>query len=360
MDKIISPQKKENINFFLDSVLEKLHKEDVTFTNIKLNTSKDSVENINDIRIKRNILLANILNRYNSSLTYIDFNNLIQIDINDEECTEYESVLLFWRSITKKVEKKEVLNFPMCVLVQYFCKSILNKEFKKYCLTFVKYPEINTKHLVFKDQLKENVFQKLMIFYILDTYYNLSADLFIFEKISNFNNKPYTYKIKDLVFTIFVKDIIILSPKTKLINKKLNICDYLNLLTEEEKNIINSNKTYNNFYELFIENFITFFEKKIFNTKNIRQVMELSCESISVVPGHIYIYSNSNLSMPVYVLILSENETHIKFLILLDSTIQKSLSMMIKVVNKNLLLHKFYYPDLIYESSNFTYTIGFN
>lgn len=356
MDKTKLENKNLNVHTFLNDILEKLKESD--------DINKNFFDNINDSRIKKNILFMNLINNHHIPFINFDINHLIQFSLetdncfNNEETTNNEEILMFWRSITKKVEKKEVLNFPMCVLVQYFYKKFLDKEIPSHKLTFLKYPEFKNNNFFLKEHVKEILFQKIMIFYILDTYYNLSSDIFEYEYISDFSNKPYTYKIKDLVFTIYTRYIILLSPKTKLIKQKLSINDFINTLHIEEKTLI-KNKVYENFYELLLENFLDFFEKKIYNTKNLKQIMELSNETNLIKPGNVYILSSSNLSYPVYVLILYSNDTHIKYLVLFDSTIQKTLSMSKKIVNRNNSNLKFFYPDLIFEKSYFINPIGF-
>lgn len=356
MDKTKSETKNLNIHTFLNDVIDKLKEND--------ESNKNIFDNINDLRIKKNILFMNLVNKQYIPFVNLDLNYLTQISLDIDNCSdsdEYsnnEEILMFWRSISKKVEKKEVLNFPMCVLVQYFCKKFLDKEIGSHKLSFLKHTDFKTNNYFLKEHVKEILFQKIIIFYILDTHYNLSSDLFEFEYISDFSNKAYTYKIKDLVFTIHSKYIILLSPKTKLIKQKLSINDFINTLHEEERNLL-KNKLYENFYELLLENFIDFFEKKLYNTKNLKQIMELSNETNIVKSGNVYILSSNTLSYPVYVLILYSNDTHIKYLVLFDSTIQKTLSMSKKIVNKTSSNLKFFYPDLIFEKSYFQYCIGF-
>lgn len=371
MDKKNSLNKtnKENIYSFIDNIIEKLKNDDYNKnfdSDIYPNKNNLFKEDINDNRIKKSLILIKILNNYNLSFCPLNLDNLIQIelynDINssDYEFTNNENILMFWRSISKRVEKKNVLNFPMCILIQYLCKKIGNRENKIHYLSFLKHKDLNTLDQYKNESVKVNLFQKLIIFYTMDNIYGISSDNYIFNSIYTFSNtNKYTYKIKDLVFTLPIENIILLSPKTKLLNQRMKINDYINTLNNYEKDLIKLNKTYETFYELFLENFDEFFEKKIYNSKNIKQIMELSCETTNILPGNIYILSDSNLSMPVYIFILSINDTHIKYLVMFDSTIPKTLSLSIKIINKNTSTNKYYYPNLIFEKSFFNYTIGF-
>jgi hypothetical protein len=312
--------------------------------------------NINEDRIKKYLIFNNIFVtlRIRYPLPDESFNIIYYKNTEDNEM-----IIMFWRSITIKVYNRKVLGFPMCIYsTSNNSYNFLKPKEEGTNLYFFKHNIIKTSSLfrTIISNIDEYTFQKCLILYTLYTY-GLSSDNYLFEEISTITPTKYTFKIKDMVFSITLTKIIILSPQTVLINIKSSFIDYINSLEEVEKNGLKLTDC-DTFYEFFIENYNMYFIKSLYNTKNIKNILELSDETKYLLPGNIYILIQENLSVPVYVIILSENTTHIKYLILFDSTISKTLSMKIYVKNKNDTSIRFFKPDFIFERNLFEYCIG--
>lgn len=312
--------------------------------------------NINEDRIKKYLIFNNLFVtlRIRYPLPDDSFNKIYY-----KNTSENEIIIMFWRSITIKVYNRKVLGFPMCIYsTANNSYNLLTPKEEGVNLYFFKHNVIKTSSLfrTIVSNIDEYTFQKCLIFYNLYTY-GLSSDNYIFEEIALLSPTKYTFKIKDMVFSITITKILILSPQTVLINMKPAVSDYINSLEDIEKDVLKI-KDCDTFYEFFIENFNSYFIKSLYNTKNIKNILELSDETTYLLPGNIYILIQNNLSVPVYVIILNENPTHIKYLILFDSTISKTLSMKIYVKNKNDKSIKFFKPDFIFEKNLFEYCIG--
>lgn len=314
--------------------------------------------NINEDRIKKYLIFNNLFVSLKIRYPLPD-DSFIKVYYKNDE--NNEEIIMFWRSITIKVYTKKVLGFPMCIystINNSYPNNLFTPKQEGINLYFFKHNPMKTSSLfqTIISNINEHVFQKCLILYTLYNY-GLSSDNYIFEEIPLLGQTLYTFKIKDMVFNIPLTKILILSPNTSLVTQKLVVSDYIDTLENIEKDTL-KNKDCDTFYEFFIENYYQYFIKTLYNTKNIKTILELSVETDILTPGNIYILIQDNLSTPVYVIILSENYTHIKYLVLFDSTINKTLSMKIVIKNKIDTSIKFFKPDFLFEKNLFEYCIG--
>lgn len=371
-------------NLPISNELQLIDKINEVFKSLDINTFTQKFKNLINDYIRPNYLDPYVYSSNKSFLLspninedrikkYLIFNNLfvtlkIRYPLPDESFNKIyyknndinEIIVMFWRSITTKVYNRKVLGFPMCIYSNpNNTYNFLTPKEEGINLYFFKHNVIKTSSL-FRNMVSSNIdeytFQKCLIFYTLYTY-GLSSDNYIFEEIALLSPTKYTFKIKDMVFTITISKILILSPQTVLINNPSSLSDYLNNLEIIEKNMFKITEC-DTFYEFFIENYNEYFIKTLYNTKNIKTILELSNETSYLLPGNIYILMQDNLSVPVYIIILNENATHIKYLILFDSTINKILSMKIYVKNKSDTSVRFFKPDFLFEKNLFEYCIG--
>lgn len=314
-------------------------------------------ENINDDRIAKYNMLNVIYNNRNlrCGLPISYFN---KISLNPENLF-FDDFIYFWRNTTNNVVNKKILGFPLCIFGSDFEETnILGMSKKVYNLYFLKFQEYNNtglQNIVFDKNINSIIFQKMLIFYTLNLYSMVSSNYF-FEEIPLLKPTVWTFKIKSLLFNIPINKIIILSPKTNLIISKVSIEDYIHSLDEFElKNI--QHKDVETFYEFFIKNYLDYFYKTIYNTRSINAMLDMSTQTKNLSNGELYILKNPTI--PVFIIVLNSNETHIHYLVLFDSTLNKpTLSMAYKIIQKNQEDYIFYFPDLIIEKPNFNYFIG--
>lgn len=316
--------------------------------------------NINEDRICKYMMYNHLYNnmKMNCPLPSDHFTKIV-INANDEN---YNNLIIFWRSITNKICKKQVLGFPLCI----YMNENLNKynplglkTDPSYNLYFLKHKPRMVSSLYTKvvdNDLDSIIFQKVLIFFTLNQY-NLSSDNYIFEEIV-VPIKPvvYSFKIKDLIFNIPIKKIIILSPNTILVSRQILFNDYINSLENSEFSHLKKPNS-DNFYEFFLDNFIVYFANTVYNSRSLSTMYEFSTETDHLVPGKLYLLKKNNHNIPSFVVILNVTDTHVRYLILYDSTI-KGIHMGTNIEQIPNPIMRFLNPNLILDNLTNNYSIG--
>lgn len=317
------------------------------------------VGNINEERIKRYRVLNHIFNLLDCS-KYLpeSFFNCIAFD-DDTPCKD--ELLLFWRLTTRKIELKQILGFPLCVYSNRTYKSLLQND-KRYYMYFLKNPTKSTTSFYTEINRNENlyseIFQKILIFYHL--YQNgFVSQNYIFEEIENKNVIKMTFKVLDLLFVVPIRNIILLSPKTHLICiKNIKPYEYFNSLDQTEISKL-SKMDIESFPEFLILNFPQFFQKNIYNTRNLSVIAEVSQTTQHTQVGRLYLIQKNDSKNIVYCIILNKNTTHATLLYLFDSTIPNTLSLSTQTFSiQDLNNFIFYTPNFIFNDNITNYFIG--
>lgn len=331
-----------------------------TYNDISLiSQDMNFVGNLNDERIKRYKVLNHVFNLLGCSRYIPDaFFNTVEFD---EDSPFREELQTFWRLTTRKTELKQILGFPLCVYTNKTYQSLLKKD-KKYYLYFLKNPTKHTTSFFTEINKTENffseIFQKILIFHHL--YQNgITSQNFIFEQIENKTPIKMTFKVMDLLFTVPVRNIIILSPKTHLIfSSVVQPREYFNNLEEADIRALN-NVNADSFPEFLITNFPQFFQKSIYNSRNLAVMADVSTTTIFPLVGRLYLVKRNNSRNVVYCIILNKNTTHATLLYLFDSTIPNTLSLSTQSYNLSELSNFiFYEPNFIFDDAVTNYFIG--
>lgn len=286
--------------------------------------------NMNDDRIEKVMVLNKIFTNMNSNLPIL-CKSFKKIELGNETDLE-NKIINFWDSMHLKVIKKKKLNFPLIVFSNPFNirypskKNCINLYFMTHKLyktdMFISFRDslINETRA---DRLEADLFQKILIFETLKEY-GLKSSNYIFEEMNLFKETPFTFRVKDLFFTLNLKKIIILSPSTVLYkNEDDQINSYLDSLTDEENKFIKSDQLeFDSFYELLFSKYRKKFIYSIFNTKKNSLIYEQGYQiynnKTDLKIGKIYLLKEGN--EPNYIIILNKNKEHVKYLIILDSS----------------------------------------
>lgn len=294
------------------------------------------VGNANKERIKKFKVLNAMFNRFdNCNILPETFFHKISIDENDPNL---DKILNFWRITTRQTELEKILGFPLTVYSNSSISSIM-KNSKKYHLYFLKNPEKKLTSFYStitseNDDIYSEIFQKLLIFYRLYKDGAVSEN-YIFEEITNNMEVKTTFCIQDLYFTIPLKKIIILSPKTKLtFSSELSQSEYFDYLEKDEIKLL-KDLNCETFIEMFVKNFHKYFQSSFYNTKNISAISEVSRQESFLKEGKLYISKHKDSKNYIYTIILSKNETHLSVMFLYDSTIKNTFSSSIRVFSTN-------------------------
>lgn len=314
---------------------------------------------INDERIKKYKVLNHFFNML-GCCKYIPEAYFNQISF-DEDDPNIEELLLFWRMISRKVELKQVLGFPLCVYSNRTYKSLLQNN-KKYYMYFLKNPTKTTTSFYSEIDDKEiflsEIFQKILIFYELYKH-GLTSQNYIFEVLENKTAVKTTFKIMDLVFSLPIKNIIILSPRTNLIPTTYNNpSEYFSSLEENEINNL-TNIEVDTFPEFLIINFSQFFQKNLYNHKSLNIIAEMSPQILRPVAGKLYLMRKEESRNYIYTILLNNNSTHTTLLYIFDSTIPNTLSLSTQTFNNNdLSKFVFFLPNFLFDTSIMKNFIG--
>lgn len=322
------------------------------------------VTDINDDRIRKYHLFNHLFTTMNVTFP-LPRDSFKKITLKKDN-EDFNFILSFWLSITNKVANKELLNFPLCIYTNQdiFMRDRNNKLQKEEIdLYFFKHQQvlITGFNSNMKSSISDVVFQKLLIFMTLSEN-NLISGNYKFDEIKLPKAQVFTFKIKDMCFTISVSKIILLSPETVLVpvfNQK-GIQHYIDSLDEVEKNFLkDGNKI--TFYEYFFFYFRESFNKIMFNTRNILSILKVSdvVDVYNIREGRVYIFKqdedNQNI---IYVCVLQINSTHARLLLMFDGSAKGTLSLMVKTFSINELKNKIYDPDFIFDKQLFTNVIG--
>lgn len=317
------------------------------------------VGNINDERIKRYKVLNHVFNLLDCSRYIPDsFFNTIEFD---DDSPFREELQTFWRLTTRKTELKQLLGFPLCVYSNRTYRSLLKNE-KRYYMYFLKNPTKTTTSFFTEINKTENffseIFQKILIFHHL--YQNgITSQNFIFEQIENKSVIKMTFKVMDLLFTVPVRNIIILSPRTHLIfSSTVQPREYFNSLDESDLRALNRNEV-ESFPEFLIANFPQFFQKSIYNSRSLTVMADLLPTTLYPLLGRLYLVKKNDTRNVVYCIILNKNTTHATLLYLFDSTIPNTLSLSTQTFSLlELSNFIFYKPNFIFDDAITNYFVG--
>lgn len=316
------------------------------------------VGNANKERIKKFKVLNAMFNRFdNCNILPETFFHKLTVDENEPNI---DKILNFWRIATRQTELEKIIGFPLTIYSNSSISSVFQNT-RKYHLYFLKNPEKKTTTLYSylssdKNDIYSEIFQKLFIFYKLYKDGAVSEN-YIFEEISNNIEIKTTFCIQDLYFTIPLKKIIILSPKTKLtFTSESSQYDYFNYLDKEESKLLKETNC-ETFIEMFVRNFQMFFQTSLYNTKNLSAVADVSRQETNLKEGKLYIVKNKESKNYVYTIILTKNETHLSVMFLYDSTIKNTFSSSIRVFSVS-ELKDYIFIDPNFLPVNSEYTIG--
>ncbi|QKE44507.1 putative internal virion protein [Yalta virus] len=317
------------------------------------------VGNNNDERIKRYKILNHVFNLLDCS-RYIPDNFFNTIEFTDD--TPYrEELQTFWRLTTRKTELKQVLGFPLCVYSNRTYRSLLKNE-KSYYMYFLKNPTKTTSSFFTEINKNETflseIFQKILIFYHL--YQNgITSQNFIFEEIENRSMFKTTFKVMDLLFTVPIRSIIILSPKTHLFpSSVIQPKEYFNSLDPTTLRTLNKSDA-ESFPEFLISNFPQFFHKSIYNSRSLAVMADMLPTTFYPQVGRLYLVKKTDNKNVVYCIILNKNTTHATLLYLFDSTIPNTLSLSTQTFSLTELANFiFYRPNFIFDDAITNYFIG--
>lgn len=316
-------------------------------------------KNANEDRIKRFALLNSFLTSTQYQFVLSD-KVFYRIFLNSKDPSD-NTIKLFWTSISMKVYRRLVLGFPLCVfmnqnLVRPFSQTQIAEGANLYFLKHDVRQATSLLEGIMENDIMDIIFQKLLIFYELYKY-GLTSTNYIFEEIRLDKRTSFAFKIKDMVFVFSCSKIIILCPITNLVELNEPPINYVNSLNDVEKALLKQPDC-DSFMELFLVNFHSTFYKEMYNTRTLYTIYQLSEETNHLVPGKSYILSRKETNAIFYGIVLSVSETHVKTLILFDSTIPRSNTTKIEVQRRNNLKDKFLNHDLIFEKSIFEYCIG--
>jgi len=301
----------------------------------------------NEDRIKKFTLFNTIFTSMNVTQPLPkDAFHIISIDRKQDD---YDNISSFYFQITQKVQKKELLNFSLCIYSNpSSIYNFMNKEKRETInLHFFKHKRMVNKTVFtsLKNEVDDILFQKILIFHTLQQY-GLASSNYIYEEIPLFEKKTYNFRINGMVFSLPLSKIIILSPLTVLTSiKNLSPYSYVNSLDKTELKFLNI-KEGQSFSEIFFNNFNSSFNHSILNSKRLSTITTFSkpINPYFVQEAGLYILKKDNEH--VYIIVMNKTETHVSLIICFDSSIKGTLSVKNQIMSFADLEEKMYDPEL--------------
>lgn len=333
------------------SIILDYHKPSLMDMNI-INADALGGMNVNEERITK----FHVLNHLFTTLSITRFlpsDIFKQIELSPDDPT-YDDVVAFWVSTSRLVENKQVLGFPLCIYSNKGLQSVLYGK-HKLNLYFLRNPEKNKTSLFSiisdnKNNITIEIFQKTLIFLHLFKNGLISQNYIFEERISRAPIKV-TFNVFDILFTMTIKNIIILSPDTKLIPMaNVKPSDYFQYFEKEERANIKIEDT---FPEFLISNFAEHIGKS-YNPRNLNVVMEMSKKISYPEVGKIYVIRKQQTNIICYGIILNRTAYHTTILYFFDSTVPNSPSLSKQTLSTEEVNNlSFGDPNFVTETTNY-------
>ncbi|AKS26352.1 putative internal virion protein [Diachasmimorpha longicaudata entomopoxvirus] len=263
---------------------------------------------------------------YQYELIYLGKRYVPVLDSMDKYIVENDDVRTFWHDIKNLILLRRVLNFSLLTIERH--------DLKQLCFPIHTINKINFPIFVHTNKIADPssiVFQKLMIFYTLQTL-GFSSLNYKYQIVPGPKNKV-TYVLKDFVFELQLPFLVYLSPETILTKESESLSDFIDKLEPEERNYVLAGSG-NSLYETLVVDFTKYLNQKaMFNMRMIQNIYENSPETKHVREGYLYLIKEDD-KKPVYMIITQVAEPFIEGYMVYENQPAGGISLIHRVLDR--------------------------